>query len=807
MQYISSLSRNLQSGNVFLNPSLNFRDRNVQKSFNIFQEELNKSTMILIETFKIFLELALTISSIVQDSQSFQSYTLIVFPLSSLLQIWSINRNSKYNDYYKIIHVLALNIFLSFYANQFLIDGYVQLYYIYVTQSLNNKKYLISYFAITYMTYLYFQNQFDWILIPFQLIFIFAISVSIYLRERRKLVYFFEKFNFSHDLSYQEAMLNHSFQQNLFVIKLNSHLSFQDQFKVLFFNQACEKEFATIQEIYQRLKEIYIINDNKQNNSLQNMKINQCQEFLKNNLKVPRSESINIYDQPTSFNQILYLYIKNSENNKLQDYLPLQLIGLMSDQQNNQHKTYDILVSPCIWKHQESFLVSLIEITDRIKISQLEKLDQYKDNILATVTHDLKNPIGVIQSIITLVQHNLYQLSEIQTNLDIQQKIQSSCNLLEICQTNVQIIQSFINDLQDFAQIKKQKLKLSISQIDLLQLIQDINNVFQIQIEKKNLQLEIVSNLQQSNQCNNDPLRIKQILFNLISNSIKFTSKGKISIIFCDDSYDIAEFCKNVKEQIETNKSVVDINTLLKSKQSLILCTVSDNGSGMSKEIQKRLFRNFGTYDNDSNSNKNGVGLGLIICKQLCGYIGPLQYIYLQSQVGVGSSFQFVIYKNNDKQSILQQEQFSIDSIDYDQANSPYKNIFSTNHLTPLDKNIKKRDQLQVLIVDDESFNIMLLKIQLQKIGINKVDSAFNGQEAIDLVIKQNYDIIFLDLNMPNMNGLQCMYEIKKINSDIKIYILTAFNDRKTQKMCIDAGVNKILSKPLNCQELEQLII
>ncbi|CAD8204376.1 unnamed protein product [Paramecium pentaurelia] len=805
MQYLLSLSRNLQSENVFLNPTLNFRDQNVQKSFKTFQKKLNQSTMMLIETFKMFLELALTISSIVQDTQSIYSQILIVFPLSSLFQIWSIKKNSKCNDYWKIIHVVALHIFLSFHSNQFQINGYVQLYYMYITQSLNNKKYLICYFAIMQITYMYFDNCFDWILLPFQWIFILAIAISIYLRERRKLVYFFEKFNFSHDLSYQEVVLNHSLQQNLFVIKLNSDRNLQDQFEVLFINQACKKEFATIENLYQRITQINIINCNESNISQCNFKINLSQELPQNNLKASTGEQINIIDKPYTLNQILYQYFNNSQNKEIQECFPLKLTGLMS---NHHHQTYDILVTPCIWKHQRSYIVSLIEITDRIKISQLEKLDQYKDNVLATVSHDLKNPIFVVQSMITLVQDSLFELSEMETNPDILQKIQSCCNYLEMCQTNVQILQSFVNDLQDFAQIKQQKLKLAISQFDIMQLIQDVKNVFQIQIQKKNLQLDIISNLNSSQSLNNDPLRIKQILFNLLSNAIKFTSKGRISITFSDDPQNICIFSQNVKEQIQTNKSVVDINTLLKNQQRLILCTVSDNGSGMSQEIQRRLFRNFATYDNDSNTNKNGVGLGLIICKQLCGYIGPLQYIYLQSQVGVGSTFQFVIYKNYDKQHHQQQDQFSVDSIDYDiSAHSPYKNIISTNHLTPLYKMINKRDQLQVLIVDDESFNNMLLKIQLSKIGINKVDTAFGGKEAINMIITQCYDIVFLDFNMPGMNGLQCIKEIKRINPEIKIYMLTAFNDMKTQKNCLSAGADKILQKPPTSQDLELLFI
>ncbi|CAD8201362.1 unnamed protein product [Paramecium pentaurelia] len=805
MQYLLSLSRNQQSENVFLNATLNFRDPDVQNSFKSFQKKLNKCTMIFIETFKMFLELALTISAIVKDNQSLQSQILIVFPISSLLQIWSIQRNSTFNDYWKIIHVIALQIFLGLYVDQFMINGYVQLYQMYVTQSLNNKKYLIFYFTIMQFTYLYFDNFYDSIILPFEWIFIFVIVISIYLRERRKLVYFFEKFNFSHDLSYQEVVLNHSLQQNLFVIKLNSDQNFQDLFEVLFVNQACKKEFATIENIYQKITQIQIINCNESNISQCNLKVNLTQDLLLNNFKVSTGEQINMIDNHQSLNQILYQYINNSQNKELQDSLPLKLTGIVY---NHHHQTYDILVSPCIWKHQKSYIVSLIEVTDRIKISQLEKLDQYKDNVLATVSHDLKNPIGVIQSMITLVQDSLYELSETETNPEIIQKIQSCCNYLEMCQTNVQILQSFVNDLQDFAQIKQQKLKLAISQFDILQLIQDVKNVFQIQIQKKNLQLDIISNLKSTQILNNDPLRIKQVLFNLLSNAIKFTSKGKISIIFSDDSQDICKFCRNVKEQIEINKSVIDINNLIKNKQRLILCTVNDSGSGMSQEIQRRLFRNFATYDNDNNTNKNGVGLGLIICKQLCGYIGPLQYIYLQSQVGVGSTFQFVIYKNYDKQLHLQQDQCSVDSIDYDiSAHSPYKNIFSTNHLTPLYKKINKRNQLQVLIVDDESFNNMLLKIQLQKIGIHQVDTAFGGQEAIDMIIKQCYDIVFLDFNMPGMNGLQCIIEIKRINPVIKIYMLTAFNDIKTQQNCLDAGADKILQKPPTSQDLQLLFI
>ncbi|CAD8118483.1 unnamed protein product [Paramecium sonneborni] len=804
MQYLISLQKNLQIENDFLSAALNFRDQNVEKNYQNFQNKFNKGTVILMESFKLFFEFAITISAIISDYESIYSQILFLFPMSSLLQIWKIRKNQKCNDYWKMGHMITLSLFLAAYKQTYLMRGSVSLYCVYMTQSLNDKKYFIYYFTIMQVTFQCFDQFFDWIVLPFQWVFTLIVTICIYTRQRRELVYFFKKFKCSHDLSYQEAVLNHSLQQNLFVIRLSPDQSKRsvDYFEILFANQACKKEFAQIDNIFQRTTLINIINCNESNLSYYNLKVNFSYEQICNNYKGSTGEQINMVDKPISLNQILYQYIVNYQNKEMQESLPLKLTGL----QNNQ--TFDILVSPCIWKHDRCFIISLIDLTDRIKISQLEKLDQYKDSVLATVSHDLKNPISVIQSMITLVQEGLYELQDCD-NAGIQQQVQSCCNYLQMCQTNVQTLQSFVNDLQDFAQIKQQKLKLAVSQFEISNLIQEIKNVFQIQIQKKNLELEIQVNLKPNQSYYNDPLRIKQVLFNLISNAIKFTSKGKIIVKFSDDFKEVYKFCQAIKEQIDSNKSIVDVGILFKNKSKIFICTVTDNGSGMSLEIQRGLFRNFATYDNDTNINKNGVGLGLIICKQLCGYIGPIQYIFLRSQTGVGSTFQFAIYKNYDKQNRYDYsgDQSSIDSIDYDiSVHSPYKNIFSTCHITPLYKKQKKRELLQVLIVDDETFNCILLKLQLTKFGILNMDVAYSGRDAIEMSQKKIYDIVFLDVNMPGMNGFQCIQDIKNTNGQIKIYMLTAFNDLQTHQMCLDAGADKLLSKPLSQKQLELLL-
>ncbi|CAD8124101.1 unnamed protein product [Paramecium sonneborni] len=496
----------------------------------------------------------------------------------------------------------------------------------------------ILFVTLLQVTFLSFDQFFDQIVLPFQWTFTIFITICIFIKQRRESVYIFKKFKSNHDLLYQEVMLNHSLQQILFVIKIIYGL-IKNYFEVFFPIKNVKKNLHKLTTFLRELHKF--------------------QEQIFNNYKGSTGEQINIVDKPVYLNQILYQYIANYQNKEMYESLPLKLTGL----QNNQ--TFNILVSPCIWKHEKCFIISLINLTDRIKISQLEKLDQYKESVLAILSHDLKNPINVIQSMITLVQEGLYELLDF-NNVGVQLQIQSCCNYLQMCQTNVQTLQSFVNDLQDFAQIKQQKLKLVVIQFEIYNLIQEIKNVFQIQFQKKNLELDIQVKLKLNQIYQNDPLRIKQI-----------------TVKFSDDIQKIIQFCNTIKEQIDSIKSIVDPGILFKNKFKIFICKVTDNESGMSLDIQHGVFRHFATYENQSNINH--VGLSLIICRQLCGYIGPIQYMYLRSQAGVGTTFQFAIYKNYDIQHRYDysEDQSSIDSIDYDiSVQSPYKNI--SPHVTQL---------------------------------------------------------------------------------------------------------------------------
>lgn len=165
------------------------------------------------------------------------------------------------------------------------------------------------------------------------------------------------------------------------------------------------------------------------------------------------------------------------------------------------------------------------------------------------------------------------------------------------------MLQSFVNDLQDFSQIKQQKLKLNIQEFDLKDLINEIDQVFHFQFTIKCITFDTCANVRATN-CINDPIRIKQILFNLISNSLKFTSRGNISLTITDEMREVTEFEMNLKQQIIQNSTTVNLVSFTKNKAKLLLCTVNDTGIGMEIKTQQGLFKAFGTYDNEKKMNK-----------------------------------------------------------------------------------------------------------------------------------------------------------------------------------------------------------
>jgi CheY-like chemotaxis protein len=249
-----------------------------------------------------------------------------------------------------------------------------------------------------------------------------------------------------------------------------------------------------------------------------------------------------------------------------------------------------------------------------------------------------------------------------------------------------------------------------------------------------------------------DPMRLRQIILNLMSNAVKFTAKGKITIRL-----------NLLKEDAE--KATVEF-------------LITDTGIGIPKNKLADIFNNFEQATVGTSSSFGGTGLGLTIVKQLVELQGGT--ICVNSEEGIGATFGFVL--SFDKQNA--EEQITV------------VNTAELFQETPFKKNTAEK--IKVLVVEDIALNQLLIKIILLDFGYD-VTIAANGKIAIENLQANKYDIILMDLQMPEMNGFEATKHIRTVmNSKIPIIALTADVTSADVEKCIAAGMNDYVSKPID---------
>ncbi|KAL4487127.1 hypothetical protein ABPG72_001579 [Tetrahymena utriculariae] len=255
------------------------------------------------------------------------------------------------------------------------------------------------------------------------------------------------------------------------------------------------------------------------------------------------------------------------------------------------------------------------EIQENINVNNTADKEGYKDDLLATVTHDLKNPLNGMVQMLDLCEKEIVNQKDI--NEQNQLNLEKIKEFLSIAQKNTQLLLFLVHDIQDFYQHSKRKLRLVSEQVKIDDLINELNSLFLPQVKLKGIELIFISKL-----CNDyiqtDGFRLKQIMINLISNAIKYTSKGGVTVSFSN-----------------TNK------------QELFKISISDTGSGIPDNVKNELFKLYQTFDNKKGENPRGVGLGLVISQKLVQEMGPSkQQIQLTSEKDKGTTFSFVIFLN-----------------------------------------------------------------------------------------------------------------------------------------------------------------
>ena len=333
---------------------------------------------------------------------------------------------------------------------------------------------------------------------------------------------------------------------------------------------------------------------------------------------------------------------------------------------------------------------------------------------------------------------------------------------LDILISSTRSLLSLVNDILDISKIEAGKIELEIEDFDIRNTLKDIENIIYIKAEEKALDYKTFINPNVPEFLSGDPSRLKQIILNLVNNAVKFTLKGQVHV-----------FIDIVDEQ---------------NDQVKIKFKVHDSGIGISEEGKKHLFQLFSQVDNSTTKNYGGTGLGLSIAKQLVilmkGEIG------MESEHDKGSTFWFTAWLDKSSRTTTIPEPFDKEFIFDGEASK----------------------KLYILLAEDNEINQKIIQYSLTNAGYS-VDIARNGQEAIDMYHRNNYDLVLMDVQMPILDGYEATAHIREVenvilngSSRIPIVALTANAMKGDREKCLDAGMDEYLSKPFTPNDLIGII-
>ena len=335
------------------------------------------------------------------------------------------------------------------------------------------------------------------------------------------------------------------------------------------------------------------------------------------------------------------------------------------------------------------------------------------------------------------------------TNLTEEQK--ENLNIVKNC---AHTLLSLINNILDLSKIEAEKVIIEKIDFDINILIQNVINTNLVKAKEKYIQLYYNIDPKIPRMLIGDAYRLEQILNNLVSNAIKFTDTGFVIL--------------------NVNK-INSINEILE-----IQFTVEDIGIGISKDEMKYIFKSFSQVDGSITRKYGGTGLGLTISQNLVKLMGG--NIKVDSKKGEGSKFYFTI-KLQEAKSIVKKSKFKVNDIN----------------------NLKNES---LLIVEDNNVNKIVIKKMLQEIGYSKIKNASNGFEALNLIENYNFDIILMDIEMPELNGIETTQIIrekeKKSGRYIPIIAITAYALKGDREKFLSKGMDEYISKPIDINELSE---
>ncbi|MBF0451207.1 MAG: response regulator [Candidatus Magnetomorum sp.] len=380
-------------------------------------------------------------------------------------------------------------------------------------------------------------------------------------------------------------------------------------------------------------------------------------------------------------------------------------------------------------------------------------IDKGKDHFLEDMSHEIRTPLYSVIGMTELLSKS--------GQLDASQK-----EIVEIILSSGDNIITIINDIIDLSKIETGEITLQQEPVHLSNCLEKVIKLMKPAAESKKirLQCDIEETVPTFILC--DDVRLSQIMINLVNNAIKFSNKGVIQL------------------SVKTHRPLFLSSS---DDPSLYLeFSVKDEGIGIPESRREEIFQPFSQTDVSIFRKYGGTGLGLAICKMLCERMSGK--IWVDSILDKGSTFFFTI-----KTAVAQTLENSLENHACDSRDKDHLNTFCP---------------LRILVVDDIFLNRKVSEAYLKALG-HYADLAQNGFEAIHAFKKKSYDIVFMDIVLPFMNGLETTKQIRKMFSGEKspvIIALTANVQDKTKKDCFDAGMNDFLVKPLTLDVLKKTL-
>lgn len=415
---------------------------------------------------------------------------------------------------------------------------------------------------------------------------------------------------------------------------------------------------------------------------------------------------------------------------------------------DDDSKPYRMIGSQTDITEQKALEYALIDARDKA-----EAANQAKTDFLANISHELRTPMNAVVGIANMLMAN-------QTTPEKQKEF------ITTLQLSAQSLMILINDLLDIAKFESGDVKLENIPFNLAEMIEEIISIMSVKADEKNIELHINYSPILNTEFIGDPLRLRQILMNLIGNAVKFTNKGNVTIH-------------------------VECTSEKGSNSIQLIINVADTGIGIASDKLETIFNKFSQADTYITRKYGGTGLGLSICKTLVALMNGT--ISVTSTPRKGSRFTVTIPLQLGPNGIVTWQEGI--------ARSEHNSVNETSVASNLGKPL-------ILLVEDHKANVLVAGTLLENLGY-RYEVVSNGKKALKKLENRHFDIVLMDVQMQEMDGLEATKLIRKREKKhnlprVPIIAMTAHALAEDRERCLKAGMDDYISKPISFKDIQK---